>query len=66
MRILEPRDIVQLLRTQVEKAGSQAAWAESHGIERANLNKVLHGARPPTESIIRALGLRTVVISDRG
>jgi hypothetical protein len=66
MRILEQKDIVQLLWKEVEKAGSQTAWAKKNRIDRPNLNKVLNGARAPTEDIIRALRLRTVVISDEG
>ena len=33
MRILEQKDIVQLLRSEVEKAGSQIAWAKKHGVD---------------------------------
>ena len=64
MRILERKDIVKLLWIEVEKAGSQTAWAKKNGIDRSHVNKVLHYAKPPTENIIHALGLRTVVISD--
>ena len=64
MRILEQKDIVQLLRFEVERAGSQRAWAKKHGLNRPNVNKVLHSAIPPTGSIIRALRLRIVVVSD--
>jgi len=65
MRVLEQKDIVQLLRCEVEKAGSQAARAKKHGVDRSRVNKVLQRQRAPTESIIRALGLRIVVVSDR-
>ena len=64
MRILERKDIVQLLRSEVEEAGGQVAWAKKHGLDRTIVNKVMHRARPPTEGIIRALGLRIVVVSD--
>jgi hypothetical protein len=64
MRILEQQDIVQLLRFEVERAGSQTAWARKHGLDRPIVNKVLHSAMPPTGSIIRALRLRIVVVSD--
>jgi DNA-binding phage protein len=63
MRILERKDIVQLLRTEVEKAGSQTAWATKNGIDRGDVNRVLHGAMQPTGSIIRALGLRKAAVS---
>ena len=63
MRLLERKDIVKLLWIEVEKAGSQTAWAKKNGIDRSHVNKVLHHAKPPTGNIILALGLRTVVIS---
>jgi DNA-binding phage protein len=63
MRVLDPKDIVRLLRTDVERAGNQSVWARKHGISRTVLNKVLAGKKPPTEKIIRALKLRWVVIS---
>jgi hypothetical protein len=64
MRILGQKDIVQLLQFEVERAGSQMAWAKKHGVDRPKVNKVLHSAMPPTPSIIRALRLRIVVVSD--
>jgi len=64
MRILERKDIVKLLWIEVEKAGSQTAWTKNNGIDRSHVNKVLHYAKPPTDKIIHALGLRTVIISD--
>ena len=62
MRILEQKDIVQLLRSEVEEAGGQVAWAKKHGLDRTIVNRVMHRARPPTEG--SALGLRIVVVSD--
>lgn len=61
MRVLEPKEIVQLLQVEVKKAGSQTAWAKAAGIDRAFVNYVLQGRRPPTENIILALGLRRAV-----
>jgi hypothetical protein len=34
------------------------------GLQRTVVNKVLHGKKPPSKSIILALGLRIVVVSD--
>jgi DNA-binding phage protein len=65
MRILQQKHIVQLLRSEVEKAGGQRAWAKKHGIHRTRVNKILHKALPPSGSIIRALGLRIIVVADR-
>jgi DNA-binding phage protein len=60
MRALDNNDIVHMLRTEVKKTGSQMAWAKKVGIDRAFINKVLHGRQQPTERIILALGLRRV------
>ena len=65
MRILEQKHIVQLLQSEVEKAGSQRVWAKRHGIHRTIVNKTLQRLRPPSDRIIRALGLRIIVVSDR-
>jgi hypothetical protein len=37
---------------------------EAHKVDRVNVNKVLHGARRPSDSTIRALGLRIVFAYD--
>jgi DNA-binding phage protein len=57
MRILDDKDIVRLLRSEVERAGGQSAWARREGIDRTLLNRILNGQRPPTKEIIRALKL---------
>jgi DNA-binding phage protein len=64
MRVLESKEIVQLLRAEVKKAGSQAAWAKTAGVDRSFVNKVLHGKTRSTKRIILALGLRIVVVRD--
>ena len=61
--ILERTDIVKLLRIEVARAGSQSAWGRKNGIDRAEVAKVLNGTFAPTRKVIRALGLRTVIIS---
>jgi DNA-binding phage protein len=65
MRILEVRDIVSLLRSGVERAGCVSAWARKTGIERTCISKTLSNKRPPSESIIKALKLRTVFVAER-
>jgi hypothetical protein len=62
IRILERKDIVQLLWREVQTAGSQTAWAKNNSVDRTHLNKVMHDAKPLSESMICALGLRTAVI----
>ena len=58
--MLDDQDIVPLLRAEVARAGGQSSWARRERIDRTLLNRVLHGRRPPTEQIIRALKLCNV------
>jgi hypothetical protein len=59
---LEPEDVLRLLRAEIERAGGQKPYAKSMGLDRPNLNRVLHGARPLNMSIIKALKLRVVFV----
>jgi hypothetical protein len=63
MREIERNEIIRLLRLEVKKAGSQAAWARKAGVERSMVNKVLFGRKPPSKKIILALKLRIIVVS---
>jgi hypothetical protein len=62
MRMLDLDDVVCLLRSEVSRAGGQAAWAKATGVNRVLVNRVLNGQRPPTKKMINALGLRTVFV----
>jgi DNA-binding phage protein len=63
MRFLELKDVIRLLRFEVERAGGQTAWAKKTGLQRAIINRVLNNQEPPTKKIIRALKLRVVFVS---
>jgi len=65
MRFLEPKDVIYLLRSEVERAGGQTAWAKRTGIQRAIINKVLNKLQPPSKPIISALKLRMVFVPKR-
>jgi DNA-binding phage protein len=65
MRFLELKDVIRLLRSEVERAGGQTVWAKKTGINRPVINTVLNGHQPPTKKIIRALKLRTVFVPKR-
>jgi DNA-binding phage protein len=58
------KDLVRLLRSEVEKAGGQSAWARREGIDRTLLNRVLNDQKPPSKEIIRALKLCNVYALD--
>ena len=62
---LEQKEIVELLRIELEKAGSQRAWGQATGIDPSIVSKVLKGKLPPTPQIVHALKLRTVVVSEK-
>jgi hypothetical protein len=64
MHALDDREVLRLLRSEVEKAGGQAAWARREGVNRTMLNKVLNGRKLIPPSIIKALKLRTVYLRD--
>lgn len=55
-------DVVDLLRTAIEREGSQSAFAEHHHINRTYLNMVLSGKRPVGDSVAEALGLRKAYV----
>lgn len=60
MRVLELSDVISLLRSEVERAGNQEAWAQKARVHRVYVNKVLNGHRPPNKAMIDALKLRMV------
>jgi hypothetical protein len=60
-KILEQKDVVRLLREEVERAGGQVAWSKKMRVNRTNLNRILKGERPPSKAILDALKLRVVV-----
>ena len=65
MRALDQKDVVRLLRSEVNRAGSQKEWAKENGITPSSISMVLSGVRPPNKKIISALKLRRVVVFER-
>jgi hypothetical protein len=65
---LDDLEVMALLRQEVKRAGTQAAWARRTGVSTALVNDVLRGNRGPGPAILRGLGLRKVVryVSDDG
>jgi hypothetical protein len=58
--ILEPEDVMRLLRAEVERAGGQMPWANMMGLNRPNLNRIL--VDPISKNVIKALKLRVVFV----
>ena len=40
---LEYEEVLDLLRSEIARAGGQVHWANMMGVDRSNLNKALHG-----------------------
>jgi hypothetical protein len=58
--IFDEEDVIRLLRLEIEKDGSQAAWARRCKIERPSVNAMLAGRIPVSRTVADALGLRRV------
>jgi hypothetical protein len=58
--IFDEEDVIRLLRLEIEKNGSQAAWARRCRIERPSVNAMLAGRIPVSRTVADALGLRRV------
>lgn len=53
--------VIQKLRAACEKAGSQRAYADLHGIRYGYLRRVLCGERRPCDEILASLKLQRVI-----
>jgi hypothetical protein len=62
-RLLNLQDAIQLLRSEVKRAGSQRAFARRAGVNVSVVSKTLRGMVLPSEKILRALKLRVVYLS---
>jgi DNA-binding phage protein len=65
LRIVEEKDIVALLRAEVQKAGTVAAWSRNASLDRTYVSGVVYQRRRPTApKLLCALGLRRAVVGD--
>lgn len=56
-KTLSPSEALALIREHVNKAGSQTAFAETHGLSKAYVSDTLNGRREPSKAILTAVGL---------
>jgi len=56
--IFDEEDVIRLLRVEIEKDGSQAAWARRRRIERPSVNAMLSGRIPVSKTVANAIALR--------
>ncbi len=61
MRVFNVQGVVELLRSEVARAGSQSEFARQSGLQRNLINRTLNGERLPTKGLCRALGLKWVL-----
>ena len=62
MSVLEVEDVVQLLRSEVERLGSQSVFARAAGVDRAVVCRILKGRASLQPKILRALNVRMVFV----
>ena len=54
-------DMFRALNLAIMRAGSQAKFAEAHGLSRQYVNQVVNAVKPPSPALLAAIGLRQVV-----
>ena len=62
-RLLNLQDAIQLLRSEVKRAGSQRAFARKAGVNVSVVWKTLREMVLPSEKILRTLKLQVVYLS---
>ena len=62
-QILDLAGVIRLLRSEIERAGSQRAFAKKAGVNHSEISRTLSGHIMPSQKILRALKLRTVYLS---
>jgi DNA-binding transcriptional regulator YdaS (Cro superfamily) len=65
-RVFDDDEVLRMLTTAVEREGGQSAFARRHSLDRSNLNLVLSGKRPMTDSVVRPLGLCRLYVAAEG
>jgi DNA-binding phage protein len=58
--LVDREGVPRLLRVEIKRAGSIAAWARKVGVDRSIVYRALRGKKPAARSIIDALGLEVV------
>jgi DNA-binding phage protein len=63
--VLDEEEVIALLRSAVDREGSQTEFAKRHGLDRVHVNRLLKGKRTNvTDAIAKAPKLRKVFISE--
>jgi hypothetical protein len=59
-KILDSEDVLDLLRSELAKTGSQRQWAKKNGVSRPTVCATLGGYRQLQPKILTALGLKKI------
>lgn len=60
-RVMTAEEVRAMLRTEVEQAGSQDAWAKRHGLSQVTVSHTIIGYRRIGPKIAAALGLELIM-----
>ncbi len=63
-RVLELQEVLQLLRSEIKRAGSQRRFAGEAGVNVSVVSKTLRGMVLPSQKVLRALKLRKVYLPE--
>jgi transcriptional regulator with XRE-family HTH domain len=55
------QDVIELIRGEAEKTGSQKELAKKLGVSAQYISDILNGRREPGDAILKPLGLHKVV-----
>ena len=61
-KIFYVHDVLDMIRADCSRVGSQYQWATKHRISPAYLSDVLRGRRNPGPAILTALGMKAVTL----
>lgn len=62
-RLLDLEEVVRLLRSEIERAGSQRAFARKADVNISVVSRTVSGQVLPSPKILRAFKLRVVYLS---
>lgn len=60
--VFNDREALILLKAAIEREGSQAAFADRHGVHRTYISMILNGRHRLTDGIAAALGLSKMYV----
>ena len=64
-QLLSVDDVRELLRAEIDKAGTQTAWARRARVNRSIACSILAGKKTLQPKIVKALGLKKVIAYTR-